>query len=362
MNGRPLARLIATLALLVLGAFALARLPLDYLPQRSFPELTVGLALGEDRDPGEVTRDWVEPVESAVRSLGPGARHGRRGADGRRRSSPCASPPAPIRSARRRGSTRSSPACAPDSPRGPASGSIPPPTGGGLPCPDLALRRARRRRRPGRGRGAARGAGGAGASSPSACRDEEMRISSRRPRSIPGESPAPCSPRPGGRCACRPSAGAARGTACGRWCRRPRPASRACRSPAGARCRASRLPGHAPRPQPAGAGRAALPRRARPGPLRLSRARRAAARPRRRPAAAARPAPRRRARRDRLERGDAPARAGLAARPGGPARLGCSRPWPALGSPAAGAPSPSASPSPRPWPPPPTPSCWRASP
>jgi ABC-2 type transport system ATP-binding protein len=69
-NGRPLARLIATLALLVLGAFALARLPLDYLPQRSFPELTVGLALGEDRDPGEVTREWVEPVESAVRSLG----------------------------------------------------------------------------------------------------------------------------------------------------------------------------------------------------------------------------------------------------------------------------------------------------
>ncbi|HTG32976.1 MAG TPA: efflux RND transporter permease subunit [Thermoanaerobaculia bacterium] len=70
MNGRPLARLIATLALLVLGAFALARLPLDYLPQRSFPELTVGLALGEDHDPGEVTREWVEPVESAVRSLG----------------------------------------------------------------------------------------------------------------------------------------------------------------------------------------------------------------------------------------------------------------------------------------------------
>jgi ABC-2 type transport system ATP-binding protein len=70
MNDRPLARLIATLALLVLGAFALARLPLDYLPQRSFPELTVGLALGEDRDPGEVTRDWVEPIESAVRSLG----------------------------------------------------------------------------------------------------------------------------------------------------------------------------------------------------------------------------------------------------------------------------------------------------
>ncbi|HEY0514182.1 MAG TPA: efflux RND transporter permease subunit [Thermoanaerobaculia bacterium] len=70
MNGRPLARLIATLALLVLGAFALARLPLEYLPRQSFPELTVGVDLGADRDPGEVTRDWVEPIESAVRSLG----------------------------------------------------------------------------------------------------------------------------------------------------------------------------------------------------------------------------------------------------------------------------------------------------
>ena len=68
--GRPIARLILTLALLVLGGFALARLPLAYLPQRSYPELTVGLQLPDDRDPAEVTRDWVEPVESAVRSLG----------------------------------------------------------------------------------------------------------------------------------------------------------------------------------------------------------------------------------------------------------------------------------------------------
>ncbi|MFL6235767.1 MAG: efflux RND transporter permease subunit, partial [Thermoanaerobaculia bacterium] len=69
-KSRPLARLILTLALLVLGGFALARLPLAYLPQHSFPELTVGLTLGEERDPGEVARDWVEPVESAIRSLG----------------------------------------------------------------------------------------------------------------------------------------------------------------------------------------------------------------------------------------------------------------------------------------------------
>jgi ABC-2 type transport system ATP-binding protein len=69
-HGRPLARLILTLALLVLGGLALARLRLDYLPQRSFPELAVGLTLGEERDPGEVAREWVEPVESAIRSLG----------------------------------------------------------------------------------------------------------------------------------------------------------------------------------------------------------------------------------------------------------------------------------------------------
>jgi len=69
-TARPIARLISTLGLLVLGGVALARLPLDYLPRRSFPELAVGLALGEERDPGEVSREWVEPVESAVRSLG----------------------------------------------------------------------------------------------------------------------------------------------------------------------------------------------------------------------------------------------------------------------------------------------------
>ncbi|HEX3556600.1 MAG TPA: efflux RND transporter permease subunit [Thermoanaerobaculia bacterium] len=69
-EGRPIARLICTLALLVLGGVALSRLPLDYLPRQSFPELTVGFGLGEERDPGEVAREWVEPIESAVRSLG----------------------------------------------------------------------------------------------------------------------------------------------------------------------------------------------------------------------------------------------------------------------------------------------------
>ena len=62
--------LLATAALLVLGAAAFARLPLDYLPRQSFPELTVSLALPEARDPEEVTRDHVEEIESAIRSLG----------------------------------------------------------------------------------------------------------------------------------------------------------------------------------------------------------------------------------------------------------------------------------------------------
>ena len=70
MNGRPLARFVVTLALLVLGAVALVRLPLDYLPRQSFPELTVFLNLNDATDPGAVTREWVEEIEGAIRSLG----------------------------------------------------------------------------------------------------------------------------------------------------------------------------------------------------------------------------------------------------------------------------------------------------
>jgi ABC-2 type transport system ATP-binding protein len=66
----PIARRIATLALLVLGGVAFSRLPLDYYPRRSFPELTIALTLGAERDPAEVARGWVEPIESAARSLG----------------------------------------------------------------------------------------------------------------------------------------------------------------------------------------------------------------------------------------------------------------------------------------------------
>jgi ABC-2 type transport system ATP-binding protein len=70
MSGHPVARRIATLALLVLGGVAFSRLPLDYYPRRSFPELAVSLTLATESDPAEVTREWVGPVESAARSLG----------------------------------------------------------------------------------------------------------------------------------------------------------------------------------------------------------------------------------------------------------------------------------------------------
>jgi ABC-type multidrug transport system ATPase subunit len=67
---RPISRLVATAGLLLLGGAALARLPLDYLPRQSFPELTVALTLPEAREPAAVSRDWVEEIEGAVRSLG----------------------------------------------------------------------------------------------------------------------------------------------------------------------------------------------------------------------------------------------------------------------------------------------------
>ena len=67
---RSISRLVATSGLLLLGAVAFERLPLDYLPKRSFPELTVALTLPEAREPAVVARDWVEEIEAAIRSLG----------------------------------------------------------------------------------------------------------------------------------------------------------------------------------------------------------------------------------------------------------------------------------------------------
>ncbi len=67
---RPISRLIATAGLLLLGGVALTKLPLDYLPRQSFPELTVTLTLPESREPATISRDWVEEIEGAIRSLG----------------------------------------------------------------------------------------------------------------------------------------------------------------------------------------------------------------------------------------------------------------------------------------------------
>ncbi|HEX3525736.1 MAG TPA: efflux RND transporter permease subunit, partial [Thermoanaerobaculia bacterium] len=67
---RPISRLIATAGLLLLGGVALTKLPLDYLPRQSFPELTVALTLPESREPATISRDWVEEIEGAIRSLG----------------------------------------------------------------------------------------------------------------------------------------------------------------------------------------------------------------------------------------------------------------------------------------------------
>jgi ABC-2 type transport system ATP-binding protein len=67
---KPVSRLVATAGLLLLGGVALSRLPMEYLPRRSFPELTVALSLPEAREPAAVGRDWVEEIEGAVRSLG----------------------------------------------------------------------------------------------------------------------------------------------------------------------------------------------------------------------------------------------------------------------------------------------------
>jgi ABC-type multidrug transport system ATPase subunit len=67
---RSVSRLIATAGLLLLGVVALSRIPMEYLPRQSFPELTVALTLPEAREPAAVTRDWVEEIEGAIRSLG----------------------------------------------------------------------------------------------------------------------------------------------------------------------------------------------------------------------------------------------------------------------------------------------------
>ena len=78
----PLARWIVALGLVCLGGVAAWRVPLSYLPEQSFPELLVELALPQPGELGEVTRRWIVPLENALRATGgvsstAGEAHGR---------------------------------------------------------------------------------------------------------------------------------------------------------------------------------------------------------------------------------------------------------------------------------------------
>ncbi|MDA8021061.1 MAG: ATP-binding cassette domain-containing protein [Thermoanaerobaculia bacterium] len=63
-------RALAALAILVLGALAASHVEVTYLPERTFPEVRVSLQLNEAHDVGELTRRWLQPLESAIRAAG----------------------------------------------------------------------------------------------------------------------------------------------------------------------------------------------------------------------------------------------------------------------------------------------------
>ncbi len=67
---RPIARWVTAAAVLLLGTVAALRLPLAYQPSWSFPELYVDLNLPENNDVEALTRTWILPLESAIRSAG----------------------------------------------------------------------------------------------------------------------------------------------------------------------------------------------------------------------------------------------------------------------------------------------------
>jgi ABC-type multidrug transport system ATPase subunit len=63
---------VATIAAVVLAAVSLPRLHLDYAPDAAFPELNVSLQLppAANLDSAETARQWVVPIESALRGIG----------------------------------------------------------------------------------------------------------------------------------------------------------------------------------------------------------------------------------------------------------------------------------------------------
>src|SRR5213595_3420896 len=65
-------RVIVAAAFVVLAIAAAPHLQLDYASAISLPQLTVDLSMppGAGSDLSEITARWVEPIESAIRSLG----------------------------------------------------------------------------------------------------------------------------------------------------------------------------------------------------------------------------------------------------------------------------------------------------
>ncbi len=69
-SDRRVARWVLSLIVIALGVVAAGRLPVGYLPQQSFPEATVSLRLGEERDIDVLAADALLDLESALRSVG----------------------------------------------------------------------------------------------------------------------------------------------------------------------------------------------------------------------------------------------------------------------------------------------------
>ncbi len=68
--GRPVARGVVCLAILLLGGVAALRLELSYLPTWTFPELIVDLRLPEMSEIDDLTRRYIQPLESSIRAVG----------------------------------------------------------------------------------------------------------------------------------------------------------------------------------------------------------------------------------------------------------------------------------------------------
>ncbi len=69
-SSHAVSRWVIAGVILVLGAVAAMRVELSYLPIWTFPELEARLTLGESGEVQDLTRRYVVPLESAIRSLG----------------------------------------------------------------------------------------------------------------------------------------------------------------------------------------------------------------------------------------------------------------------------------------------------